>query len=461
MGLGAELSTEVADLMLRQPLFVAPTDTVADAARAMGRSLTSSALVQGDPVGILTSGDLRDRVVAARLPADTPVGSVMTHPVQTLPADSPLYAALLLMLEHGFEHVPVTREDRVVGVVTQKDMLRFQARSPMMLLGRIRTVDDVADLSGYGDEVVATVRALRADGVEAVSIARIVSSLNDALSGRLLQLARQRLGEPPCPFTWLALGSEGREEMVLLTDQDNALVYRDDSAQAASYFGELARTVVTGLAHAGLTPCPGGYTAATWCHALARWRDVFISWVDRPDPEALLGAAVFLDFRPVHGTVSVQVLRDVMVEARRAPAFLAALAQTAGRFAPPLRLFGRVGTDGGLLDLKQSGLAAIVNLARLFAVEAASAERSTLNRLRAAGQAGVISEQGAAELGEAFQYLIGLRLREQLRAPTISRPADNRIRYDDLTWLEQRRLRDAFRTVAQMQKATAFRLPGP
>ena len=243
---GQELATPVGELVLREALFASAQDSVAEAARVMRQARTSSALVSGDPVGILTSGDLRNRVLADQLPPDTPVADVMTLPVSSLPEDAPLYRALLLMLDHGFEHVPVTRDGQVIGVITHMDMLRHQAHSPMLLLSRIRSLDGLPALDSYADEIAETAQALLTDGLQPARIARVVATLNDALSGRLLQLAQDQLGPPPCPFAWLALGSEGRREQILPSDQDSALAFRDDTPEAAAYFGALATIVVDG-----------------------------------------------------------------------------------------------------------------------------------------------------------------------------------------------------------------------
>jgi len=256
----------------------------------------------------------------------------------------------------------------------------------------------------------------------------------------------------------LALGSEGRMEQVLLSDQDNALVHQDDTHEASAYFHELAGIVVDGLTRAGFAPCPGGYMAVNWAHPLSRWQHIFRNWVEHPEPQALIEAAVFLDFRAAHGSLSVQPLREELLAARNAPPFLAALARTASSFAPPLGMLGRIRTEERFVDLKRGGLAAVVILARIYAMEAGAHARPTLERLAAAGAQGVISERGAAELSDAFRFLMHLRLREQLGHFAAGREPENRICYDDLTWLEQRRLRDAFRTIADMQKATIVRL---
>jgi CBS domain-containing protein len=456
-GLGQELSTPVGALVVRPPLFIPPQATVAEAARIMREAKTSSALVADDPPGIVTDGDLRNRVLAEELTPVTPVRAVMSRPLRSLPVDTPLYAALLLMLDEDFEHVPVTREGRIVGMVTDMDLLRQQARSPLLLLGRIRTIDRLQALEGYSREIAATSEALFSAGVEPVRIARVIASLNDALSGKLLRLAEAQLGPPPCPYAWLALGSEGRMEQVLLSDQDNALVYRDDTPVADAYFQALAEHVVSGLLRAGFPPCPGGYMATNWRRPLAAWQEVFWRWVQTPEPQALLEAEVFLDFRHVHGELSPAPLNRILLAGAGSRLFLMQLARAATQFGPPLGPFGRIRAENGHVDLKRGGIAAIVLLGRVYSLTAGSLARPTLDRLEAAAAAGRLSRGGAEKLADTFRFLMRIRLREQLRSLATGREPENRVRVDDLSPLEQRRLRDAFRAVAELQKATSMR----
>jgi CBS domain-containing protein len=456
-GLGQELATPVGALVVRPPLFIPPEATVAEAARTMREAKTSSALVADDPPGIVTDGDLRNRVLAEELTPDTPVRAVMSRPLRSLPADTPLYAALLLMLDEDFEHVPVTRGGRIVGMVTDMDLLRQQARSPLLLLGRIRTIDRLEALEGYSREIAATAEALFSAGVEPVRIARVIASLNDALSGKLLRLAEARLGPAPCPYAWLALGSEGRMEQVLLSDQDNALVYRDRTPAAHAYFEALAERVVAGLLRAGFPPCPGGYMATNWRRPLADWQAAFRQWVQTPEPQALLQAEVFLDFRRVHGELSTAPLDGILRAGAGSQLFLVQLARAATKFGPPLGPFGRIRSEDGQVDLKRGGIAAIVLLGRVYALAAGSLARPTLERLEAAAAAGTLSRGGAEALADTFRFLIRLRLREQLARLAAGRAPENRVRLEDLSALEQRRLRDAFRAVAELQKATSMR----
>src|SRR5262249_18969395 len=165
----------------------------------------------------------------------------MSRPVATLPAGASLFEALLFFLEQGVHHAPVEEGGRIVGMLTDTDLLRREGRSPLAVLKGIERLAGAEGLSGYAREIASMVEAQVAAGVEAAEVGRIVSRLNDALVRRLLRAAiaeagETALGPPPCPYAWIVLGSEGRMEQALLTDQDNALVYRDDTEDAAAYF---------------------------------------------------------------------------------------------------------------------------------------------------------------------------------------------------------------------------------
>jgi CBS domain-containing protein len=437
---------------------VAADATVAEAARAMHEADASAGLVgRPRPTGIVTDSDLRGRVVAEGLDPATPARHVMSRPLRTLDARTPLYGALLMMLEDDVHHVPVVRDGEVVGVVSERDLLRRQVRGPLMLLGRTQSIDSPTALEGYAEGIAATAESLLAGGLEPVRIARVIASLNDVLTRRLVRLAEAELGEPPCDYAWLALGSEGRMEQVLLSDQDNALAFADASDEARRYFEALAERVVGGLLHAGFPPCPGGYMATNWCLSLDEWRRRFLGWVAVPGPQTLVQAEVFLDFRPVCGELSLESLDDALLAGARRPLFLAQLARAATKFAPPLGRLRRIRSIGGRVDLKRGGIAAIVLLARLHSLAAGSTARSTLERLRHAAEGGALSTVGSDDLSNSFRLLMRIRLREQLRMRAAGRVPEDRVPLDDLSPLERRWLRDALQTVAEAQRSVAAR----
>lgn len=457
--IGPELATPIRRLVTAPPVAVSSTATAGEAAQAMRAARVSSVLVQeGEkPLGILTDRDLRNRVLAEGRGPGALVREAMSSPVRTLPASASLLEALLFLLEHGIHHAPVEEEGRIVGLVTDTDLVRLQAKSPLHLLGAVRRIADERDLAGYARELAGVVEALFWAGVEAETIGRVVARLNDALLGRLLFLAEEALGPPPIPYAWIVHGSEGRMEQTLLSDQDNALVYRDGTPEAAAWCGALAERVVNGLLAAGIPRCPGGYMATNWHRPLAGWEALFRSWIETPDPQAMLAAANFFDFRAVHGGLDLDPLEELLRLAGREKLFLAHLARAAVGQDPPLGLLRHIREEEGGVDLKKGGLLPIVSLARLYGLEAGSQSRSTLDRLEAAARAGSLSREGASTLEEAFRFLQRLRLRGQLQALREGKTPGNKVPLEDLSPLERIHLKEVFLAVREMQSAVALR----
>jgi CBS domain-containing protein len=279
---------------------------------------------------------------------------------------------------------------------------------------------------------------------------------------RLLEAAEEQLGRPPAPYAFVVFGSEGRREQTLLTDQDNALVYGDagdvhaEDAHAA-YFAALARLVVDHLVAAGFPPCPGGFMATNWRRSLTAWERLFRSWVETPDPKALMEALNFFDFRPVAGELKLEGLDQRLLHGGRERVFLAHLARASIGLTPPIGPFRHIRQQDGGVDLKKGGIVPIVGLARLYALEAQSRARDTLARLDAAAEAGTLSQSGAATLSEAFRFLLRIRLRAQLSALKRGERPDNRAPLDDLSPLERQHLKDVFLAIREMQQATALR----
>lgn len=457
-----DLSLPVGEILQRGPVFVDSGSTVQQAARLMRENGISSVLVTDSlaharTLGILTDRDLRNRVLAEGLGPDTPVTQVMSTPVKTLPASVPLFEALSFMVRQGIHHLPLEDGGKVVGVVTDTVFLRQQARSPLYLLRRLERTRDPADLRGYREELTGVAEALLAGGLGAREIGRSVSSLNDQLVRVLLELAEAELGPPPTPYAWVVFGSEGRMEQALLTDQDNALAYQDDLPEARPYFARLAEFVVQGLLQAGFPPCPGGYMATRWHKPLAEWEALFRRWIEQPSPPELLEAQIFFDFRPVHGRLSLQGLEQVVAHSGENGLFLAHLARAALQFRPPLGLFRRIREEEGGVDLKKGGIAPVVSLARVYALEARSSARGTLERLEAAARAGRLSAEGAETLSEAFNFLTRLRLREQLGALRRGEPPSHKVPLEALSALERRHLKEAFVEIREMQEALSQR----
>jgi CBS domain-containing protein len=447
-----DLTLPVKYLIKRPPVFIDEAATVAQAASVMHDAQVGSVLVAANPPGIITDRDLRGRVLAAGLGSQTSAREIMSRPLKTLDSHAPVFAALHFMLEEHIHHLALVEEGKIVGVISSTDLLRHESTSAFYLRRMLESVEDPAELAHYSREVAGTVQTLFRGGLGAVQIGQIVSSLNDALVKRLVGLAEQALGPPPMDFAWIVFGSEGRLEQTLLTDQDNALVYEDASSEAHTYFAALAKRVVDGLIQVGFPLCPGGYMATNWCKPRNEWQSLFAGWVRTPKPRALLEAAIFFDFRPVAGSLSLAPLEDILAAAETEKLFIAHAAQEALTWGPALGFFNRIRSDHGMVDLKKRGIGPIVNLARVGALAAGSRERSTLARLAVAGKSGgILKKEDTVVLTETFQFLLQLRLRHQLAALQAHQPIDHKVRLDALSALERRHLKEAFVTIRQVQ----------
>ncbi|MGH7482275.1 MAG: DUF294 nucleotidyltransferase-like domain-containing protein, partial [Longimicrobiales bacterium] len=312
-------------------------------------------------------------------------------------------------------------------------------------------------------------------GHSGYEIGRIVSELNDLVIRRVLALVEQELraekvGGPPVPFCWLVLGSEGRREQTIRTDQDNALVYADPppglAPWAERYFGLLAERVIAGLVQLGYPPCPANSMASNpqWRQPLATWRRYFGDWVSNPAPQNLLYSSIYFDFRPLAGAPELaEALRDeIRAEVKAWRSFPRHLGKLAVSHSPPLGLFGRFvlerrnGARG--INVKLNALLLLVNALRAYAIELGLGETNTIERLEAATRTGgCFTADEAADVRGAYETIFQLRLRHQLARLEAGRTPDNFVDPSALGRGDQRRLKEAFRAIRRLQGKVELR----
>ena len=452
MSFQPDLSVEVGRLVRRPAVWVAAEATVGDAARVMHRERISSVLVRTDPPGIVTDRDFRNRVLADGLGPATPVARVLSRPLKTVEAGAPVYAAWNRLLDAGVHHLAVTRNGEVAGVLTSSDLLRT-AQGPMAVLRqveRLATRDGLPEYAGRLAEMAAT---LLKGGLDAMVIAGFVARLDDTLVGRILRWAEVELGEPPAPYAWIAFGSGGRSEQTLVTHQENALVLADEGADRRDWFQAFAGRVNADLVAAGFPESRGGQVARQLLGTRSEWARRLADCIEEP---RLHDAALYFDFRRLGGTLDLEPLEEVLTRAGREPLFLRFLARQAMELRPPQLLLLRLQGESSTVDLRRHGLLPLAFLARCYGLEVGSRARGTLERIEAARKAGLIGEEAHAAVSQAFQFLLGLRLRVQLRRMQRGEEPRDEVPLSELTAIERTRLKDAFRAIGSWQEKAAF-----
>jgi len=451
-----DLAVPVQTLLRGVAIWVPEDAKVGEAARIMAERSVSSVLVESDPPGIVTDRDFRRRVLAAGRGPETPVLEVASSPLKTVSAECPIYEAWRILLDAGCHHLPVTKNGTIVGVLSATDLLKCTAAGPVAVMKRVERLGSRDALPGYSEKVAEMASSLFNGGLEPTVIGGFVARLNDTLITRILRWAEADLGPPPTPYAWLVFGSEGRMEQMVLTDQDNALVWGDDVPGAREYFAALAEKAITDLVAAGFPRCPGGYMSTRWLGGIAGWEERFRGWLEKPTPQALLEASIFFDFRAVHGHLDVSPLRGVITRAASARTFLSAMAKSAVTFHPPSGLGLRLRSESSRFDMKLKGISPIVFLSRVYGLEAGSRTSNTLDRLRAAVVAGLIEQDTCDTLSEAYRFLLRVRLRTQIRAISEGNPPSNLVSLSDLSSMERSRVRDAFRAIEVWQERASY-----
>ncbi len=454
-----------------QPLTVPLDTTVREALQALERTRSSPVVVTDParrfPLGVFTLQDVVRRVALPGVSLDEPIAAVMTSGLITLPPLATAHQAALTMARNGVRHVVVVDgEGRLVGIVSQDDLFGLQRSGVTRVADGLQRARDLDALRRAALDIRQLADGFLARGVHVETLTHYVSTLNDLLTIRIIELSADEHELPPVPMCWIALGSEGRLEQTFATDQDNGLIFEADEADADRLREALlpfARTVNERLDACGFPLCRGGIMASNprWCLTLEEWRRTFSRWMDVPEPEAILNAAVFFDLRPIHGDARLaERLRGwLLASAPGRPVFLHQLAVEALSARPPLGRFrdfatARSGDRAHTLDLKMASRP-FVDAARVLGLANGVPHTSTAERLRAMAESARLGPERVASLVDAFHHVHLLRLRSQ-RGLLGPRSRGNWMDPRDLTPLDRHVLKDAFRQARTLQSRLAL-----
>ena len=463
------LTRPLAQFVAREPVTCDAATTLRAALERMREHSVRSIIVVDEamaPIGVFTLNDLRDRVVLKDVSLALPISQVMTREPLTLPADSTALEAMQQMASGGFHQMIVTDHGRVVGTVAEHDLFALQRVSLRQIHHAIRSARTIPSLSQVAGDIRNLANNLLAQGVSAEALTRTVSALNDALTREVLTRIVTDYDLTNITWCWMALGSEGRGEQTLATDQDNALIYQVTPGLSA---GEelrqrrellaCAREVNEALDTLGFPLCKGGIMASNpdWCLSEEIWRQRFTQWLTEPTPEALLRANIFFDFRPLAGDrgLTDRLSEWLLARTQDNRLFLRLMVANALQTEPPLGLIRAFAVDdeaphAGTIDLKARGTRIFVDAARVLALANGIAQTGTAERLRIAGEKLRVERRHVDATVDAFHYLQVLRLRSQGRGEQPGAP--NRIDPYALNDIDQRMLKEALRQARKLQQ---------
>lgn len=454
------LDSALSTLITRPPVSCAAHTPLRDALQTMHGARIGSMLVvdtAGLPLGILTRHDILSRITLPGVPLESPIEHVMVHPVLTLTAEHTAQDAALLMSRHGIRHVPVTRNGAAVGMVSERDLFAMQRKSLKGVSTELRCARDVGELQVAAKGIRRLTRSLLGQGVQARQLTTMISHLNDVLTERLLHLQAEVHGIDLKRLCWLCLGSEGRDEQTIATDQDNALILANGiDPEARMAVRAFARSVNLALEACGFPLCKGGIMAgeAACCLTLDEWRERFHQWIAQGSPEHLLNASIYFDFRPLAGDHSLahSLRESVRLSASTTPRFLKQMALNALTRTTPLNWRGAIDSDArGMLDLKLRGTAIFVDAARIYSLANGIQETNTQRRLEAVGPLLKLAKTEYDAWVTGFEFLQMLRLRIQLQSDESEAPP-NEIQVAGLNDIDRRILRESIKVAHRLQQ---------
>ncbi len=444
-------SLKVRDFCRRELIFCSVDTPVHEAAANMRENGVSSIVVQrdGGPVGIITDRDLRNKVVATgAAPAALRADAIMNAPLITVNEDDIFFEVVYRMSRYGIHRVGVVdAENRLCGMVNESDLVRTQSRSPQQLVRGLETAGSVAELKDVHRGVIDLAVFLNKAGVHPHDLVRLISHLNDQIVLRLIAMLRkERFPDLTERFAFLVLGSEGRGEQTLKTDQDNAIVYADDLSEGeASRLAAFSKVLIDSLAEIGVPECPGGIMAKNpfWRRSLSEWGEAIDQWIALPEAENTLNFSMLSDMRMVFGDGGLvrKLQARITTRASEEPVFLTRLGAKALRFSPPLGFFGgfkvEKGEHQGKIDLKKAGIYAIGEGVKVLGLEAGILGGRTLDKIIRLQQRGILSHERARDLEASFNLLCSLRLRGQIMALSAGRELSNHIAPAELNRVEK------------------------
>ncbi|MEH6712113.1 MAG: DUF294 nucleotidyltransferase-like domain-containing protein [Paraglaciecola polaris] len=418
-------------------------------------------------VGILTDRDIRNRVVAQQTDVNLSVSEIMTRDPVKINDQRTLFDALCMMTEHNVHHLPVVDKNTGVplGMLTASDMIRHQRGNVLFVINELTKAPSLYDLTRLSWQLphYFSKHAKRLGDFDIAG--KVLSQATDIMTRKLIGFFQQQHGEAPLAFCWLVYGSQAREDQTMGSDQDNGMLFSTEpNPEQAQYFADMAEYVCRGLDKCGIKLCTGNIMASNPELRLSVEQAVAQaeSWVREPSPQAILNCNIFLDVRAVAGSrFLLNQLHTERKELLKQSRFIAALTRHASEGHVPLSMFQKFVYKKGLgkkdcIDLKNSGVAIINNLVRIYSLANGLTMPSIPHRLDVLLTHSGLSSKDVKNLRDIWLLFNRLRWRHQIQ----NKVTDNYVSISDLSSIEKYQLKEAMRVIRRTQQAAVFKFAG-
>lgn len=472
-------TSKVRTLITRDAPYIYQDETIQNAAVKMADENVSALLVVNPDVmeddednsplvGIITDRDLCTRVLAQGLDSSEEVSDAMTTELISIDHNAYVHEVMLKMLRYNVHHLPVLKDNNPIGIIEVSDIVRYESQNSLLLVSSIFQQQSIEDLAAVSEQVKSSFVRMVNEDANSHMVGSAMSVIGRSFKQRIIELAEEELGEPPVPYCFLALGSMGRDEQLLVTDQDNAIILDNTfiKEEHDSYFVELAKRVCDGLDKCGYRYCTGDIMATNdmWRMTRSEWEECFADWIDDPNPKALLNASIFFDLDGVYGRLkwAEQLNGFIVRRARKNNRFLACLARNALNRTPPLGFFKdfvmeKDGQHKNSINLKRRGTAPLADLIRVHALAVGSRSKNSFERLDDITEAGILPKGKAEDLRDALEFISMVRIRHQAFDVENEIDPDNNIEPESLSDFERRNLKDAFQVLSNAQNFLKYR----
>ena len=450
-------------LFLRQPEYIDMDITIQEAADLMIRKQTELLFVtknRKEIVGLFYNDIFIIKEIAGKKNHVTRVFNVMKSPVIYVREKLLLFEALLKMEKENTDYLAVRNNQlQITGYIGKKDLLEAQQNESILLFKKIEKAELIEQLQSLYDKLPGILTILLHTGANYRNIAQISTAISDAITKRVIELAIEKTGIPPVKFAFISVGSEGREEQTLKTDQDNAIIFSGKmSKRVNDYFIEISKKINTWLNDIGYEYCKGKVMASNpkWCQPVSKWKEYFKEWVENSDPESILDTSIFFDLRYVYGDKSLvdELKKEIIKITDSKAVFFTHLAQSVHRFKAVT-----YSEKHESIDLKKA-LMPVVGFARVYALKNNVNETNTIHRLKSIIALEQINKSFIEEIINAYEYLMFLRFRLQTEKMLSNEKPDNFLKTDDLTNIEKATIKAALQEVTGIYTQLGFDFEG-